>query len=161
MAYSPPGSVEIRIIDFKQTIPLRSALLRPGKPLDEVLFPGDDHEDSFHLGAFPTGSSTRPDSKPLAVASFHPNRHPDFPETLQYQLRGMATDPAHQGKGLGRELIRFALSYLKERGVNLLWCNAREDAIPFYLKTGFRETGPLFMIPDVCLHRVMYISTEQ
>lgn len=159
MDRSSPGTLSIRFIDSGQTIPLRSSVLRPGKPVETVYFEGDHNADSFHLGAFPDGPMASR-HQAISVASFYPNRHADFKEPTQYQLRGMATDPAYRGMGAGSQLLRFALNHLKEKQVDLLWCNAREYAIPFYRKLGFREMGPLFMIPDVCLHRVMYIPIE-
>ena len=51
---------------------------------------------------------------------------------------------AHKGKGLGRTLMEHAISVARERGRASLWLGVWEkntDAIGFYRKMGFRETG--------------------
>ncbi|QEC53639.1 acetyltransferase (GNAT) family protein [Anseongella ginsenosidimutans] len=150
MADSPACALKLKFITAGQALPLRAAVLRPGQRPEVAVFTGDEEAGSFHAGAF-SGERL------IAVASFLQNRHADFPEAFQYQLRGMATDPAFRGRGAGAALIRFALQHLEELKVLLLWCNAREKAITFYKKCGFIESGTFFMIPEIGLHQLMYI----
>ncbi|MCH7976219.1 MAG: N-acetyltransferase, partial [Bacteroidetes bacterium] len=42
----------IRAISAAETRPMRSLLLRPGQPPENLVYPGDDHPDAFHGGAF-------------------------------------------------------------------------------------------------------------
>ena len=67
----------------------------------------------------------------------------------------MATHPAYRGRGAGRLLVEHALRLLQERGADLLWCNARLIAVPFYARLGFQVQGPEFDIPGIGPHHVM------
>src|SRR5690606_13479424 len=50
----PPffGLPMIRPISAAETRPLRSLVLRPGAPPETLVYPGDDHPEALHLGAF-------------------------------------------------------------------------------------------------------------
>lgn len=163
MENPPAGALTVRFITAAEALPLRAAVLRPGKPVEAAVFPGDEKSDSFHLGAFltsPGKAGLALLGKPVAVASFFHNAHPELKETAQYQLRGMAADPVCRGRGAGRMLLLFALNLLRKDHIGLLWCNARETAVPFYEKSGFRQHGNPFFIPGIGLHRLMYIFPE-
>ena len=68
----------------------------------------------------------------------------------------MATSEMHQGKGLGRKLLRSAEERLEEMGADVLWCNARTKARGFYEKLGYQVMGPSFDIPEIGLHFKMF-----
>ena len=42
----------------------------------------------------------------------------------------------------------------------ILWCNAREKALGFYLKVGFKPSGELFTIQNVGKHMLMSIHID-
>lgn len=109
---------------------------------------GDDDRDSFHLGVFDA-------DKLLCIGSFirHSN---DYFQGTQFQLRGMATAAEAQGKGYGKLLLAEAEQLLKNKNIQILWCNARVSAHPFYLKMGYRIKGDVFEVPEVGKHFVMY-----
>jgi GNAT superfamily N-acetyltransferase len=67
---------------------------------------------------------------------------PERPDHMQ--MKQVAVDPALQGKGIGAELIRFAEDEAKSRGVHLMFCHARETAVPFYLRQGYTIMGDMF-----------------
>lgn len=123
-------------------------MLRPGKPVEEVKFNNDDNEQTFHLGAFV-------DNKLVSVASFYYEKHPELEGEHHYRLRGMATHPDHQHKGLSRELLRVAFPIIKQNFCNLVWCNAREAAAGFYEKVGFEKIYGPFDIEDIGPHYLM------
>lgn len=162
MENPPAGALTVRFITAAETLPLRASVLRPGKPAEAAVFPEDEMPESFHAGAFLlfAGNSESAPGKPVAVASFFQKTHPELKAASQYQLRGMAAHPAFRGRGGGRKLLLFALDRLRNDRVGLLWCNAREAAVPFYEKSGFRQHGNPFFIPGIGLHRVMYIFPE-
>jgi GNAT superfamily N-acetyltransferase len=56
-------------------------------------------------------------------------------------LRWMAVAPGRQGQGIGAAVILRAVEVLRERGVALLWANARDTALQFYLNNGFSEVA--------------------
>ncbi|MGB3776426.1 MAG: GNAT family N-acetyltransferase, partial [Leeuwenhoekiella sp.] len=79
----------------------------------------------------------------------------------QYRLRGMAVLPAYRGKDYGKKLIAEGEKILRERGVAVLWFNAREIAVGFYEKLDFKIVGESFEIPTVGSHYVMYKKLKQ
>ena len=136
-------------INAADTHEIRSVILRPGRPLSNCTFPGDDDDQSFHLGAFK-------DNSLVSVASFYFEKHPDFDDSYQYRLRGMATLPEFQGQGLSSALLKMAFPIVKQNLCSLLWCNARDGALGFYQKVGFEKYGEKFDIPEVGPHFLMY-----
>jgi len=145
----------IRIIDTAQTIPLRLAVLRPGRPIETTRFEGDDDPATRHFGLF-QGAEL------VAIASLFRAELPEQPADHAYQLRGMATAPGQQKKGFGRLLLSACLEYARQNGAALLWCNARRGALGFYQKSGFDILGDEFDISDVGPHFRMYrkLNTE-
>jgi GNAT superfamily N-acetyltransferase len=106
----------------------RRVLLVPPRP---VTLGGDELPGTTHLGVM--------DGEELvAVATFVPG-----PEGVQ--LRGMAVAPEVQGHGVGRLLLDAAVDRLRAEGVERLWCNARDAALPFYERLGWRVSGAGFM----------------
>ena len=96
----------------------------------------------------------RDDGELVAVATF-------VPTADGVQLRGMAVDPARQGTGLGRVLVDAAVERLRAAGVRRLWCNARDDAVPFYERLGWRVTGAGFVDEQLGIpHHPMELTFE-
>jgi len=143
----------IKFISEKEVLPLRSLVLRNGKSFEHCIFQGDEAYDTFHLG-FELDGTIR------SVATFMRN---DFfeGEGEGYQLRGMATHPDYNGKGLGKALVEFAVEYLKEYKTAYLWCNARSTAAGFYKKLGFTTESPEFDIPGIGFHYEMKLNLNQ
>ena len=129
---------------------MRQEVLRPGRHLKECFFEGDLEKETLHLGYFDG-------DKLAAVATYVQRKNSQFKASNQYQLRGMAVLPSHRGRKLGEKLLLKGENLLKEINPNiLLWFNARESAVGFYQKYGYKTTGPTFMIPNVCMHIVMF-----
>ena len=59
------------------------------------------------------------------------------------QIRYMAVHPAHRHQGMGAVVLMALESLARQEGAKRLVCNAREDAIPFYLRNGFASQGEL------------------
>jgi GNAT superfamily N-acetyltransferase len=146
------SSPEIRRICAKDTLAIRSEVLRPGREIEEAMFPGDGERETVHLGAFL-------DSKHVGVTSLYHAALPEHPEIAgAWQLRGMATMPEVRGKGCGHALLKASLKYATDGGASVLWCNARIEAAEFYRKEGFEVIGPQFEIPDVGPHFRMWLK---
>ncbi len=141
----------IKYINPKDTLSLRSQVLRNGKPLEECVFPSDLL--GFHLGNFVDG-------KLSCIASFFPEDYEDSGKG-GYQLRGMATDPAYRGKGSGRELINFSKNELLAANASYIWCNARSSAVAFYSKLGFEMISTEFEIRDLGIHYTMLYNLKK
>jgi GNAT superfamily N-acetyltransferase len=136
---------DIRNIIATETLPLRNAILRPDRPISAAQFPGDDSSTTKHFGAFSDGEL-------VGIASLYNALLPDHGDEPALQLRGMATALQVRGQGFGRALVLACESFARERGLKLLWCNARTAAVPFYEKLGWRIVSEQFEIPDVGPH---------
>lgn len=139
----------IKKIPWQETLDLRSRVLRPGLPIREAQFKGDDAPETIHYGVFEGGQI-------LGVATFFPETFPELKAKNPFRLRGMAVDPARRRTGAGRALLEFAEKELSARSVDLIWFNAREVAFPFYLALGYEFCGGLFDLPGVGPHKVMF-----
>ena len=143
----------IKFISGTDVLAIRNEILREGKlELEQCRFAGDDDPASFHLGYFVNGEL-------VCVASFHPQGYAEF-TGRGYQLRGMATLNNYQGKGLGTQLVNFAIVYLRGQKVNYVWCNARKVAVSFYSNVGFEIVSKEFDIPGIGLHYAMYLKIQ-
>jgi hypothetical protein len=143
----------IKFITGTDVLAIRNEILREGKlELEQCRFAGDDNPDSFHLGYFTGGQL-------ICVASFHPQDYSEF-TGRGYQLRGMATLSNYQGKGLGTQLVNFAIVYLRGQKINYVWCNARKVAVSFYSNVGFEIVSKEFDIPGIGPHYAMYLKIQ-
>jgi len=142
----------IKLISQEAVLPLRSLVLREGKPLKDCVLPSDSIENAFHLGYFSNHEI-------VSIASFLPSSHFENMGT-GYQLRGMATHPDFGGKGYGSALIQFASEYLRTINTDYIWCNARVAAVPFYEKIGFEIQSEEFDIPGIGLHYEMKVNLK-
>jgi GNAT superfamily N-acetyltransferase len=151
----------VRPIEAAQTVPLRSEVLRPGRPIEAAVFVGDDDPQNRHFGVF-QGDAL------VGVASLFRSPLPeanrlldDEPGGEEWQLRGMAIEPFIQKSGLGKALLRGCIDFVARTPTGLLWCNARSSAVGFYRNNGFETRGEEFVIPDVGPHFVMVYNSEK
>jgi predicted GNAT family N-acyltransferase len=140
----------ISFVKTEAVLPLRSKVLRAGKPEKECIFPGDEAPTSFHLADLQNEEA-------VCIATFHLQPHPGF-SGKGYQLRGMATAASARGRGIGNKLLNFAIVYLRGLQADYLWCNARQKAYSFYLGQGFEFISEEFEIADIGPHRTMYLK---
>jgi len=141
--------MQVRPIEASATYSLRSQVLRPGLPLAASLYPQDP--EAVHFGVF-EGEEV------VSVVTAHPENSPLFAREGQWRIRGMATHPQRQGRGLGRAGLEALLAWGRGRGVPLFWCNARVGALRFYARAGFSVESELFDIPGIGPHKVMKID---
>lgn len=142
-------NLRIELVDTKRTLELRHRILKPHLPFENTLNPGDDASTTFHFALFKQYQL-------ISIATFihesHTNLHAGFP----YRLRGMATDHDFQNKGFGQQLLNYAHYFLTQKGCDLIWCNARQNAFSFYQRLGYQSIGELFEITHIGPHKVMY-----
>jgi GNAT superfamily N-acetyltransferase len=139
----------ISLITTAETFPLRQKVLKPFLTLEECINPGDDLPSTYHFGLFHT-------QKLISIATFISESFPAFDAGNPYRLRGMATDDRYRRQGFGQILTRQSLEFLKTNRCDLVWCNARLRAFPFYERLGFLYYGELFELPQIGPHKVMY-----
>lgn len=141
----------IKIISAGETRNLRQLTLRQHQPAEELVYPGDDAEETVHFGLFC-------DDELAGIASIYKDKLKGNDETESWRLRGMATSEKFRGKGFGKELMETCLDHIKKHDGKLLWCNARTTAEKFYEKFGMKRTGDVFYPEDLGPHVVMVMS---
>lgn len=145
--------LNIKRIKPEETLTIRQKILRPHLTIDECQYDIDYLEDSFHVGAFL-------ENKLICIASFSKEINKDLPKEKQYRLRGMATLEEFRKLGAGRQVLDFAEEILKEREIDILWCNGRTGVQEYYEKIGFQSFGEVFSYPPSGPHLVMYKNLE-
>lgn len=157
-----------------QILPLRHAVLRAGKPLETAKFSHDEESATLHYGLFEDGrvkvcltlmrsELTKKEALlgvdgglmvgKLEISDLEADSEEMVPA---WQLRGMATGAASQGKGLGGTLIKFATEDAqKEEFSRIFWCNARVVAVPFYERNGWKVISGEFDVPGIGPHYKM------
>lgn len=143
------SKIEVKKITYLDTFPVRSAVLRIGKPIETCFFLGDDAEDTTHFGLFN-------DEKLIGVASVFNAKNENFDKNIQFQLRGMAVLNDYQGLGFGNLILDEVCNFVETKSAEVLWFNARENAVTFYQNFGFSVHGDSFEIPEVGTHFVMF-----
>ena len=128
LAFSLKNMISIEQIRPEHTWQLRRDVLYPGKMKHEMEM--DEDVDGIHFGAFT-------DNKLAGVVSL-------FQNGTSYQFRKLAVDASMQNTGIGSSLLAYITKHVEDDGGGRIWCNARTDAIGFYLKLGFVETGDVF-----------------
>lgn len=141
----------IKKITALNTISVRNSVLRAGKNIESCLFEGDNLETTKHFGFFI-------DKKMVGVASIYENRNKLFKEFNQFQIRGMAILEDYQNKRFGEKLVLHCENYALLNQSNLIWFNARINAVAFYERLGYSKLGEAFEILEIGKHFVMFKS---
>lgn len=161
-APTDPAQITIRLVDLDDTFALRKAVLRPWLTLAESRATYAGEGEHFHVGALIDG-------RIVSTAAFTADAHPDYAETfgpVQWRLRGMASDPALRGQGLGGQVLVFGIAELARRlaargqASAALWCSGRTAAQSFYERHGFRPIGDLYETPGTGPHYVFWRRVE-
>ncbi len=146
----------IKVIDALDTYSVRHPVLRAGKPVTSCAMEGDHLDTTIHLGAFLKDQLVGVATLVASSANLSPVR--TITTGSYYQLRGMAVLPHLQGHGVGKKLIDECLQQLRDRGIEMLWFNARIKAVPFYERLGFTKSGDVFEIEGIGPHYKMHMS---
>lgn len=144
--------IRVGLIDAADSRELRRRVLRPHLAPDDPL-PGDELSDGVHLGAVDD------DGTVVGTGFIYPD--PCYWRADgggAWHLRQMATAPARQGQGIGGAVLAAAVEYLTQREVPLVWCHARESAVPFYARHGFHGYGEIFIDPQ---HPIPHLRMER
>ncbi|HPH85665.1 MAG TPA: GNAT family N-acetyltransferase [Ferruginibacter sp.] len=68
------------------------------------------------------------------------------------RLRQMAVNNNLQGKGIGASIMSFAENIARDKGYRTMMMHARDSAIGFYEKFGYKVTGDEFIEVNVPHH---------
>ena len=140
---------EIHKVNAEIIRPLRHSELRKGEDFSTTSYTRDKDQETFHMAYFK-------EEKIVVCATFYPEYSEKLNAGNSYRLRGMATDSSYLRKGYGYQIMQEAFRILKSKQCDLLWCNARLIAVPFYKSLGFQEVGELFDISEIGPHYYMY-----
>ena len=133
------SQVRVEVVDEDRTRELRRAVLRPSWPVGSPLG-GDGEPGVVHLAALDPAGDV------VGACVLYPRTYPRRPEAPNaWQLRGMATAAAVRSQGVGALVIAKAVTEVRSRRGQLLWCEAREPAIPFYTRNGFQGDGEIYI----------------
>jgi ribosomal-protein-alanine N-acetyltransferase len=142
------NQLTIKEITATTAYDVRHPVLREGKPLDSCRFDGDDLPTAFHLGYYINNQL-------VGVVTLLEKKHAEVTVEKAFQLRGMAVLHDFQKRGIGDALVKKAEEMILARGGTFIWMNAREIAVRFYEKLGYKKHGNPFSIPKIGLHYVM------
>lgn len=141
---------EFKLASLEEVIPLRHRILRKGRPVETAYFAEDRDEKTSHFGLFDNEQHL------VCCLTITPK---SYNGEDAWQLRGMATDELWQGKGLGSQLVQKAIEAIQnQEKKTLIWCNARESAVGFYEKLGWKIDSERFSIEPIGPHYKM-VST--
>lgn len=141
---------QVRCISSAETQSLRHRVLWPHLSSPEVcVIDVDNREDAFHVGVLDG-------ERLISIGSFFAMTSPRIEILPQYRLRAMATDPEYRRMHAGDGLIEFALERLREKGIRVLWCDARLVAVPFYESLGFSKQPDVYEVPLIGPHHFMW-----
>lgn len=138
-------SIKIRPISAKETHLVRHPMLRKNRPIEDCVFEGDDLETTIHLGAFHA-------FRLVGVASAFLQQHAQLKSNSSYQVRGVATVEEYHRFGIGKALMKEIEQQLIVKNAELIWLNARINAVPFYKALHYTAHGEGFDIAQIGLH---------
>ncbi|MDR7209308.1 GNAT family N-acetyltransferase [Flavobacterium piscis] len=139
----------IKEISAEETFIVRQPVLRKGKPVESCIFEGDNLDTTHHFGLFENKNLT-------GIISLFTTSNPIFAEKKQTQIRGMAVLEEHRKKGFGEALVSYCETYCVSQDVQLIWFNARIEAVDFYKKMRYKTIGKPFDIKEVGEHFLMF-----
>lgn len=116
--------------EFEKYYELRWRILRKpwGRPRGSEKDQLD--ESSFHIMVCENNKT------PIAIGRLH------FNSKDQCQIRYMAVEENHRGKGYGKIVLDGLEKRAKERDAKQIVLDARETAVAFYEKAGYKATEP-------------------
>ncbi|MEO5984231.1 MAG: GNAT family N-acetyltransferase [Ferruginibacter sp.] len=117
--------------DYKQMLHLRNIILRQPLGLSFSKEELEKEKNNIHIASFD-------DDEMLGCCMLTPIDK----DTLQ--LRQMAVPDKLQGKGIGAAIMSFAETLARDKGYSKMIMHARDTAIGFYEKFGYKSIGKSF-----------------
>lgn len=144
--------VDVVALPTADILDLRVRVLRKGTPFTHANYPEDEYPDVVNFCIVRDGA-------PIATSTWFTKECPEFPGVAAVQLKGMAVDDHLQGDGLGAILIARGLDHARTLDARIVWARARDSALYFYERRGFRVVGQGFMDePTAMPHHIVVID---
>ncbi len=119
-------------IEYQQMVKLRYEILRQPLGLSFTTDELDREKEDILIGAFD-------EDEMLACCMLTKTGH------TSVRLRQMAVQNNLQGKGIGGSMMNFAEILARDKGYKKLIMHARETAVGFYEKLGYKVVGDRFI----------------
>lgn len=117
--------------DYDQMIQLRHQILREPLGLNFSKEELEREKNNIHIASFD-------DDEMLGCCMLTPV------DSTTLQLRQMAVPDKLQGKGIGASIMSFAENLARDKGYKRMIMHARDTAIGFYEKFGYKVKGDMF-----------------
>ena len=114
-----------------QSVELRRKILRKPLGLDFTKEDLIDDDKQIHIGCF---------SGDLLIGILLLVNKKDS----ELKMRQVAVDDKVQGLGIGKTMVNFSEQWAVKNGFRIIILNARETAVPFYLKAGYAVKSDKF-----------------
>ena len=149
---TPPPAHRIVETDLDTVLAVRTEVLRRGTPSSDPRYPRDEEPDTCHLGIEVDGAI-------VGVSTWMPETFATRPDLPAVRLRGMAVRGSHRSRGWGAVLLAAGLEREAANGACLAWAAARDAAMPFYARLGWRVEGDGFLDDVTGLgHHLMWVE---
>lgn len=145
----------------QEIISLRQTVLHPTGLVEKVIYKNDENASSAHF-------VIRKQNEPVAVGTVLPQDETEALSFKAWRIRGMSVHSEFQGLGLGTLLLDEILEYVKNfkdsdgkmisEKPQLVWCNARVEALNLYTRAGFEILGEEFIIPGSGPHKRLHLK---
>ena len=146
--------MKVEIIDASLTRPLRHLVLWPHiAKQEDCIIDIDQREDAIHLATYDAQNI-------VSIGSLFAMTSPKISFEKQYRLRAMATHPDYRGMNCGKLLVEKAIQILKEKQMEVLWCDARIGAVGFYQSLGFSMLDEVYDVPKIGPHKFMWLELK-
>jgi len=89
------------------------------------------------------------DGIPIGVGRAH------FISKDEAQIRSISVEPEWEGKGIGSIVLKELEKIVSEKEAKRIIIHARNNAIEFYKKNGYREVEPSYTLFDEIEHTMM------
>jgi GNAT superfamily N-acetyltransferase len=144
--------IHVAAVPTGSILPLRKKVLRDGTPSQDPRYSEDDLTDTVHFAAIT-------DDGIIGTSTWLPREYPHDPGIPAVQLKGMAVDQDLQSSGIGALLLRHGIEEAQRNGARLVWARARDTALAFYERNGFRVEGDAFMDDATGMSHHMVVVT--
>lgn len=130
---------------LEEVIEIRHIILRAGQPRSSCYYPEDSYKHTIHFMA-------KYKEEIIGCASLYKEKHPDFSLKQSWRIRGMAVLENYQGQAIGTHLLETCINHAIKNKGEVIWCNARINAVKFYKQSGFKIIGDEFELPNIGPH---------